>query len=176
MPSGRDSLRRNRFAPDGLIISFGRTGLPSRVMRVFVSIERHDPFRVVALADVAAAWERNDRGYGCYGRGSLPYPGDRSLEITINLRVRPHHRLSAFPQFPSQLEQDGKLLYEGDDRLGLYAIARGRAGVLIAAGALQNELERSQYQALHFEKVCLTSKWVGVAPAERLDCRSIGAC
>lgn len=124
-------------------------------MQVFVSIERHEPLQIVAIADVASGWERNDHGYGSFGRGSIPYPGNSSIEVSLNVRVRPRGYLSSFRTFPAHLDQSGKLVFDGDDRLGLYAVKNGRAGVLIAAGALQPELENSIDGPLYFEKIYL---------------------
>lgn len=124
-------------------------------MRVFVSIERHEPFQIVAVANVADTWERNEHGYGSFGRGSIPYPGNRSIEVSLNFRVRPRGHLSSFPTFPTDLDQGGRLVFDGDDRLGLYAVKNGRAGVLIAAGVLQSEMENSVDAPLYFAKIYL---------------------
>lgn len=124
-------------------------------MRVFVSIERHEPFQIVAIADVASSWKRNDHGYGCFGRGSMPYLGNRSIEVSLNIRVRPHGHFGSFTNFPIDLEQEGTLVLAADDRVGLYAVRNGRTGVLIAAGALRPELENSIDTPLYFEKVYL---------------------
>lgn len=58
-------------------------------MNLFISILRHDKLILKATADVAAGWGQNERGNGFFGRGSLDYPGNRSIEITLNVRVRP---------------------------------------------------------------------------------------
>lgn len=124
-------------------------------MDLSVSIERHDLLWVKATADVAAGWRKNEQGYGFFPRGGIPYPGDRSIEFTMNVRVRPHNRFSHFTTFPRDLRVGGDLLWRGIDGFGVFAVKDGRAGVVIAVGALREELEREEGNPLHFVPVVL---------------------
>ena len=124
-------------------------------MSLFVSILRHDGLVVKATADVAAGWRRNERGYGFFARGTLDYPGNRILDVTVNVRVKPFGSFSSFAEFPKDIETSGSLLWQGKNGLALYAAKHGKAGVAIAVGSLVEELERNQDQLLHFDKVIL---------------------
>jgi hypothetical protein len=71
---------------------------------LFVSIVRTDPHLLVeASANVAGGWKRNERGFGFFAKGGIPYLGDRGLEFTLNVRVRPKERFSHFASFPDGL-------------------------------------------------------------------------
>lgn len=131
-------------------------------MELSVSIRRHDPLLVKASADVAAGWRKNERGYGFYARGAIPYPGDRSLEFTMNIRVRPHRRFAYFETFPEELRASGDLLWSGMDGLGAYAVKEGKAAVVVAVGALRNELEREEGTPVHFDPVDLLESTASV--------------
>jgi hypothetical protein len=124
-------------------------------MSLFVSIARHDGLILQATADVASRWRQNERGYGFFGGGSLDYPGNRSLEITMNIRVRPFGHPQCFPEFPKDMELSGDLMRNGVTGLGCYAIKRGKAGVLIAVEALKDELEKNEDELIYFDKVIL---------------------
>jgi hypothetical protein len=108
-----------------------------------------------ATADVVAGWRKNEHGYGFFGRGSLDYPGNRSFEVTMNVRVKPRGFPEQFPQFPEDIELSGSLVRNGDDSSGAYAVTDGKAGVLIAGGTLSDELERNEGQPVYFDTVLL---------------------
>jgi hypothetical protein len=124
-------------------------------VQVNITIERSESLWLRATADVAGAWRHNDRGFGAFGSGSLPYPGDRSIEITLNLRVRPYNSSGHFSEFPRDLIAKGDLEWNGDPDLGLYAVRRGQVGVIVCAGALRDELERNEDDPIYFEKIAL---------------------
>jgi hypothetical protein len=124
-------------------------------MSLFISIVRHDSLILKATADVTAGWRQNERGNGFFGRGSLDYPGNRSIEIALNVRVRPYGSYQHFPKFPEDILLNGDLVRQGDASLGVYAVKNGKVGLLIAVGALANELEKSEDQPIHFDKVVL---------------------
>jgi hypothetical protein len=121
-------------------------------MSLFVSIARHDGLILQATANVAVRWRQNEKGYGFFGTGSLDYPGNRSVEITMNIRVRPFGR-QAFPEFPKDIELSGDLVWYGVAGLACYAVKDGKAGVLIALDGLKGELERHQDERIYFDKV-----------------------
>jgi hypothetical protein len=125
-------------------------------MGLFISIARHDGFILKAIADVARGWRQNERGYGYFGSGSLDYPGNRSVAVTLNVRVRPHGNHQYSPTFPEDIEVSGApLVWKGDDGLGWYAVTRGKLGLLIAVGALRDELEKNEDKPIQFDKVIL---------------------
>jgi hypothetical protein len=124
-------------------------------MSLFISILRHDNLILKATADVAAGWRQNERSNGFFGRGSLDYPGNRRVEITLNVRVRPFGNPQHFPKFPEDILLSGDLERDGDAGLGVYAVKNGKAGLLIAVGALAAELEKSEDQPVHFDNVIL---------------------
>lgn len=126
-------------------------------MSLFVSIVRHDGLVVKATADVAAGWRRNERGYGFFARGTLDYPGNRILEVTMNVRVKPFGSFRSFADFP-KVEISGDLLWQGENGLALYAAKDGKAGVAIAVGPLVDELERKLDELLYFDKVILVKR------------------
>jgi hypothetical protein len=125
-------------------------------MSLFISIARHNGFILKAVADVAGGWRQNDRGNGYFGSGSLDYFGNRSLEVTLNVRVRPHGSHQYFSTFPEDIQVSGvPLVWNGDDTLGWYAVARGKLGLLIAVGAFRDELEKNEGDPIRFDKVIL---------------------
>ena len=140
-------------------------------MPLFLSIARHEPLWVKASADVAAGWGRNDQGHGFFGRGSMPYPGDRSLEVTINVRVRPHGNFAEFVNFPQDLEISGDLT---DDLslVGVYAVRRGKAAVAIIVSILKDKLEMKQDKTVYLDRVVLSE---GTQAHVRMNV-SIGLC
>jgi hypothetical protein len=132
-------------------------------MSLFISIARHDGFILKAVADVAGGWRQNERGNGYFGSASLDYPGNRSVEVTLNVRVRPHGNYQYFPTFPEDIQVSGApLVWNGDDTLGWYAVARGKLGLLIAVGAFRDELEKNEEDPIYFDKVILRRGTGGV--------------
>jgi hypothetical protein len=125
-------------------------------MSLFIRIARHDGFILKAIADVAGGWRQNERGNGFFGSGSLDYPGNRSIEVTVNVRVRPHGNHKYFQTFPEDLQVSGApLVWKGDDSLGWYAVAKGKLGLLLVVGALKDELEKNVDEPIHYDKVIL---------------------
>lgn len=123
-------------------------------MALYVSVAKHDPLLVQAVADIAAGWRKNERGYGFFDSGSISYPGDRSVEVTLNVRARPFG-FDCFPEFPKDIEMNGDLLWSGVAGLGLFVLCRGKVGVLFAVDALKEDLERNENELIHFDKVVL---------------------
>lgn len=121
-------------------------------MPLFVSIARHESLWIKATGSISP-WRQNDRGYGFYGDGGIPYPGDRGLQIGLNIRVRPKNKSPQFLTFPENLEINGDLVLDPVEGLGLYAVKNGKAGVLIVVGGLSDQLE--QEKAIYFEPVVL---------------------
>jgi hypothetical protein len=126
-------------------------------MSLYVSIARHEPLWVKATGNVAGGWARNDKGYGLYSRGSMPYPGDRSLEIAFNIRVRPFGDFTTFVEFPMELELSGDM---ADDRnpVGVFAVKRGKAGVAIMISVVEEQLVKNLDELIHLDHVSLTKK------------------
>ncbi len=124
-------------------------------MTVFVTIMRHADLCLKATADVASNWRRNDRGNGAFGTGSIPYPGDRSIEVSMNVRVRPHGRPQYFATFPEDLETSGDLVWAERGAFGVYAVKNGKAAVAILAGHLRDEMESREAQPIYFDKLTL---------------------
>jgi hypothetical protein len=125
-------------------------------MSLFISIARHNGFIVKAIADVAGGWRQNKQGNGYFGTGSLDYPGNRSIEVTLNVRVRPHMNHLYFRTFPEDIQEgDVSLVWNRDDTLGCYSIVRGKLGLLIAVGAFGDQLEKNEDDPIYFDKVIL---------------------
>src|SRR6266478_2417106 len=120
-------------------------------MELFVSIVHHSSLLVKASTNVGAGWRKNERGYGFFARGGIPHPSDRSLEFTMNIRVRPHQQFSSFTDFPEGLRASGDLPLNGMDGFGIYVVQEGKAAVLIAIGALRDHLEREEGKPLRFD-------------------------
>jgi hypothetical protein len=123
-------------------------------MTLYVSISHREPLWVKATADVAGGWGENENGHGFFARGSMPYPGDRSLEFTMNVRVRPRGILAEFVNFPLDLEITGELT----DKLspvGVYAVSRGKAGVAIMVPSLEGKLELHKDEPLYLDRLIL---------------------
>lgn len=123
-------------------------------MSLFLSLAQTDPMVVKAVANVAASWRKNEHGYGFYGRGSLDYPGDRSIEITMNVRVRPRGFPESFPEFPEVLELSGSLSISGAE-LGWYAVKNGKAGLLVFFAPLQEQLEGNENEPIYFDTILI---------------------
>ena len=126
-------------------------------MSVNVTIFKQEPLIVKGTTDIARGWKKNEKGFGYFGAGSLGYPGDRSLELTVNVRVRPYGFLDSFVQFPENLEVSGDLLWAGQPNFALFATRLGRAGFAIAVDALRPTLERDVDEYVRFDPVVLVS-------------------
>ncbi len=126
-------------------------------MPLNVTIAQHDPMWLKVTGDIARGWRRNERGYGFFAAGSIPYPGDRSIEVTMNVRVRPHHRPNYFPEFPTDIQMEDYLLLSGT-KVGWYSIMKGKSGLLIAAGYLRESLEQFPDEYVRFEEAFLTPR------------------
>src|SRR6266852_5718402 len=98
-------------------------------MHLFVSIARCDPLLVEASANVAGGWKRNERGFGFFAKGGIPYLDDRGLEFTMNVRVRPHGRFSDFASFPGSLQTRGS--WGTEVETAAYEVDNGKALVLV---------------------------------------------
>lgn len=122
-------------------------------MHLSVSIARREPLLIEASADVAGGWRRNERGFGFFARGGIPYLGDRGLEFTLNVRVHPYRQVSHFASFPESLEKHG--FWGAEIGAGAYDICRGRAVVLVALDALRDVLEQRGEAPFHFAPVIL---------------------
>ena len=123
-------------------------------MNVFVTKMRDADLVLKASADVASGWRKNAKGNGAYGKGSIDYPGDRSMEISLNVRVRPHGRPEQFETFPEDLYSDGELVWATVTG-GLYVVKNGKIATAIFAGLLGRDLEKREGETINFEKVVL---------------------
>ena len=124
-------------------------------MEVFLSKMRDAGLLLKATADITGNWRQNERGNGTFGKGSIPYAGDRSIEISLNVRVRPHGKPRYFAAFPDNLKTDGDLVWGARGAFGFFAIAHGRTGVAVYAGKLQEEMEDQEDKPIYFDKITL---------------------
>src|ERR1700691_5651373 len=99
-------------------------------MSLVVSIARDEPLCIKASADAAAAWGRNEKGYGFWDRGIIEYAGGRSFEIAVHVAVLANARFAEFAQFPLDLEISGHL-NDDDAPVGVFAVKRGKTTVAI---------------------------------------------
>jgi TonB family protein len=125
-------------------------------MSLVVSIARDEPLCIKASADAAAAWGRNEKGYGFWDRGIIEYAGGRSFEIAVHVAVRPNASFAEFAQFPLDLEISGHL-NDDDAPVGVFAVKRGRATVAIMVPALQGELEMNLDEPIELDRVVLAT-------------------
>jgi hypothetical protein len=130
-------------------------------MHLFVSIARRDPHLLVeASANVARAWKRNEKGFGFFAKGSLPYLEDRGLEFTMNVRVRPKGRFSHFASFPENLQTHGFWGAKGET--GAYDVENGKVVLLFDVDALKDVLERKGGETLNLAPVTLVHGPLGL--------------
>jgi hypothetical protein len=122
-------------------------------MSLSVSIVRRDPFLVEASANVAGTWKRNETGFGFFAKGGIPYVGDRGLEFTMNVRVRPHGRFSHFARFPESLQKHGS--WGAEVETGAYEVDKGKAVVIVDVDALRDVLEQKDGNPLYLGPVIL---------------------
>jgi TonB family protein len=125
-------------------------------MSLVVSIARDEPLCIKASADAAAAWGRNEKGYGFWDRGTIEYAGGRSFEIAVHVAVRPNASFAEFAQFPLDLEISGHL-NDDDAPVGVFAVKRGKATVAIMVPALQGELEMNLDEPIELDRVVLAT-------------------
>jgi hypothetical protein len=123
-------------------------------MPLFVSISHHEPLWVKATGNVAGGWVKNEKGFGYFARGSMPYHGDRSLEFTFNIRVRPFGDFTTFVQFPSDLEIVGDLTDE-QNPVGVFKIRQCKAGVVVMIPYLKDKIEKEIDEPLHLDRIYL---------------------
>jgi TonB family protein len=125
-------------------------------MSLIVSIARDEPLCIKARADAAAAWGRHEKGYGFSDRGTIAYDGGRSIEIVLNVAVRPNGKFAEFADFPLNLEASGHLT-DDDAEIGVFAVKQGKATVAIIVPFLQDELESNVDQAIELDRVVLAT-------------------
>ncbi|MGB6201072.1 MAG: energy transducer TonB [Candidatus Acidiferrales bacterium] len=125
-------------------------------MSLVLSIAREEPLCIKASADASAAWGRNEKGYGFCDRGSIDYAAGQSLEITLNIAVRPNGKFAEFANFPVDLETSGDLTDDGAP-VGVYAVKQGKATVAIMVPFLQDELDTNVDQPIDLDRVLLVT-------------------
>jgi TonB family protein len=125
-------------------------------MSLVVSIAREEPLCIKASADAAAAWGRNEKGYGFSDHGTIVHAGGRSFEITLLVAVRPNANSSEFAQFPRDLEISGHLHDDGAP-VGVFTVKQGKATVAIMVPALQGELELNVDEPIELDRVVLAT-------------------
>ncbi len=123
-------------------------------MNLSVSIARREPHLLVeASANVAGGWKRNERGFGFFTKGGIPYLDDRGLEFTMNVRVRPKGGLSHFASFPEDLQTRGSWGAEGET--GAYDVENGKVVLLFDVDAIKEVLEQQGGEQLNLAPVTL---------------------
>jgi len=125
-------------------------------MSLVISIARDEPLCIKASADAAAAWGRNEKGYGFWDRGTIECDDDRTFEITLLVAVRPNANFAEFAKFPSDLQISGQLK-DDDAPVGVFAVKQGKATVAIMVPALQSELETNLDEAIELDRVVLAT-------------------
>jgi hypothetical protein len=124
-------------------------------MPLFVSIARHESLLIKATGNICSAWKKNEHGHGSYLKGGIPYPGDRGLEVGINVRVRPRGNLTDFSIFPEDFQASGELVGGANESLGLYAIKAGKVGAIVMVGALATVLQQQAPDPIYFKPIIL---------------------
>ena len=125
-------------------------------MSLAVSIARKDPLWVKAGVDAAAAWGRNDKGFGFWSSGDIEYPGDHSLEISLNIDVRPHGNFGEFLKFPLDVELSGDLT-DDSAPVGVYAIKQGKIALAVMMPLLRDELELNLDQPIEMDRIVVAT-------------------
>jgi TonB family protein len=125
-------------------------------MSLAISIARNDPQWVKAGVDAAAAWGRYDKGFGFRSSGDIEYPGDHSLEISLNIDVRPHGNFGEFSNFPLDVELTGDLT-DDSAPVGVYAIKQGKIALAVMLPLLKDELELNLDQPIEMDRVVVAT-------------------
>ena len=99
---------------------------------------------------MAGGWTRNERGFGFFAKGGIPYLDDRSLELTVNVRVRPHGEFSHFASFPENLQKRG-----GWGETVAYEVNNGEVVVLVDVDAIKDVLEQKGGEPLNLNPIIL---------------------
>lgn len=60
-----------------------------------------------AAGDIVAGWQSARDGYGFFGLGFLPFPGDVKVQVSLQVRARPNRHAHLAKNFPTNFDCKG---------------------------------------------------------------------